>query len=174
LKAIIDYPKKGKFRKVNIVVHSKDLWCAHVTLAHVIYPVLLKIRKQYESPTQLTSFPASFLPPDDTYHDMTDEQYKPIENAARQKWFDALDTMLYAFYWIKTDDTFGPCGPAIHKELDEAVRIAKKYKKFTKHDIRMDAYGPVFEKWKPQLTAHEEKIKEGLRLFAEYYQSLWT
>lgn len=172
MKVIIDYPKGKKFRKVKVVIHSKDLWSAHVTLAYVIHPVLVKCRNLYNSPTQMTSFPASFLP--ENFPELSEEEYRPIQEEALRKWIATLDTMIYAFYWIISDNTFGPHGPEIHKELDEAVRVAKKDKKLFRSDFRMDCYGPVFDKWKPQLDEHEAKIKEGLRLFAEYYQSLWT
>lgn len=147
MKVIIEYPKNTrKWRTVNVTIHSKDLWSGDVTLAYIIHPFLVKYRNLYNEPNPMTSYPYGL---------------------ELDQWITILDTMIYAFKWIKEDSTFGPHGKQIGKEISEMTKQLKI-------DERFDAMNPVFEKYKTELENHEAKIKEGLRFFGEYFQSLWT
>jgi hypothetical protein len=149
-----------KWQEVRIKIHNRDLWCGHVTLSHIIHPFLVKFLETEVRP------PMSFYPVN--IHEVEEgDAYDAMEQEAIAQWRTCLDAMIYAFYWIKTDSTFGPHGKEIHKELDEAVKTGV-------YQDRFEAWQPIFEKWDPQLKEHAEKIKEGTRLFGEHFQSFWT
>lgn len=164
MKVLIKYPKNArKWRKASVVIHGKDLWSGHETLSHIIHPFLVKYRSLYNEPNPMTGHPFGL---------------------ELEQWITILDAMIYAFKWIKDDSTFGPYGKQINTELDALRSEYKKAQKqereeqigetFYTMDKSLDVYKPVFDKYRSSLEAHEQKIKEGLRLFGEHFQSLWT
>ena len=40
------YPKKGNRRKININIDGYDCWNLDNTLAHIIYPALIHLKKK--------------------------------------------------------------------------------------------------------------------------------
>lgn len=163
MKVDIQYPKGKRFRKVKVTIHSKDLWCLHVTLAHIIHPIIVKYRK-FARPS-MDIYP-------DNYHDLSDEQQEKIHHEIQQKWLTMIDDMIYAFKWIKENPQFGPHDKAIHADLDKRRKEIKRLQK--EEDKEIDIYSEVFDKYKTELDEHESRMKKGLRLFAEHFNSLWT
>ncbi len=149
-----------KWQEVRIKIHDRDLWSGNVTLSHILHAFLVRYAQEELRPS-MAFYPERIQEIEDT------ERYEHVHAEAQRKWKECLDTMIYAFYWLKTDSTFGPHGKEIHKDLDEAVKEGV-------HKNRFEAWQPIFEKWDAHIKEHEHKIKEGLRLFAEHFQSLWT
>ena len=167
----MDYPMKvdirynirknaSQWQEVRVWIHDRDLWSGDVTLSHIIHPFLVKFAQDECRP------PMCFYP--ENIHEIEEgDAYAAMEQDAIAQWQKCLETMIYAFYWIKTDTVFGPYKEKINKELDAAVKTGV-------YRDRFEAWQPIFEKWDPQLKEHAEKIREGTRLFGQHFQSLWT
>lgn len=154
--------KNIKWQQVRIKIHQRDLWSGDTTLAHIIHAFLIEFAKEELRPTMV------FYP--DNYHEIEDDaEREKIEKDAEEKWKNILNDMIYAFYWIKTDSTFGPHAKEIHKELDQARKDKPEKDRFDN-----EVFKNVFEKWDSLIEEHEKRIKEGTKLFGIYFQSLWT
>lgn len=140
---------KRPWKNVKIKIHNRDLWSASSTLAYVIHATLVEYRKLDLRPS-LSIYPPEYKPEEDTGD--------AIHHAMQEKWGAILDEMIYAFYWIN-HDSFGPYGEEIHAAC---------------RGNETEQWHEIFKKYDHIIEAHENKIKDGLRLFGEHFQSLWS
>ena len=142
----IDYVKIDKW----------DTWSMDYTLSHIIVPMLKQLQKtkhgspnvdDEDVPEELKSTSA---PAKENEWDIDDNHFK--------RWEWVLNEMIWAFE--QNLDTNSEEKFFDHTEWDE------KEKDFNKnlHKIKIDQEG---------LKAHQDRKKNGFRLFGKYYQGLW-
>jgi hypothetical protein len=134
---------KNREQKINVRIDDWDTWSADVTLSHIIYPLLLKIKEDKFG----TPYTDREDAPDDVIYDdnIEDNDWDRPFNAMR--WHYILNEMIFAFDKIRDD------------EWDLEI--------YERH-----------QGWSEEATSErddvQKRINNGLRLFAKYYQSLWT
>jgi len=143
--------------KINYVkIDRWDTWSMDYTLSHIIVPMLKQLKEtkhgspfvdDEDVPEELKSTSA---PPKENDYDIDENHFK--------RWDWALNEMIWAFEQNlddKSEEKFFD-----HAEWDE------KEKDFGKnlHKIKIDQEG---------LKIHQDRKKNGFRLFGKYYQGLW-
>jgi len=143
--------------KINYVkIDRWDTWSMDHTLSHIIVPMLKQLKEtkhgapftdDEDAPEELKSTSA---PPKENDWDTDENHFK--------RWDWILSEMIWAFEQNlddKSEEKFFD-----HAEWDE------KEKDFNKnlHKIKIDQVG---------LKIHQDRKKNGFRLFGKYYQGLW-
>ena len=170
------FPRKSGARKIEVEIEGHDTWSLDHSLAYIILPALIQLKEnKHGVPSELADVGGE---------DWTDQQpfdfYKESHNEAFEegckRWDETLDKMIWSFQqlaledydqqyhhgkaqydWKKTDKTF----PNPVTGVDEAT-----YQMVDKNPN---------EHWYDHVghKLHEDRIQEGLDLFAKYYRSLW-
>ena len=172
------YPSGSGQRKISVQIDSYDDWSLDHSLALIIYPALLQLKQNKNGvPSSLTDKIGGedYVEQDsfEFYQETHDECFKKVCD----EWDEILDKMIWSFEqlafdqyesqyhhgkmemdWVETGETY--FNPLTNKH-------EKTYQMVDKNpdDHWFDVDG---------LRLHEERIQEGLDLFAKYYRSLWT
>jgi hypothetical protein len=143
--------------KINYVkIDRWDTWSMDYTLSHIIVPMLKQLKE--------TKHGAPFVDDEDVPEELKSTSAPPKENDYDtdenhfKRWDWALNEMIWAFE--QNLDTNSEEKFFDHAEWDE------KEKDFGKnlHKIKIDQEG---------LKIHQDRKKNGFRLFGKYYQGLW-
>jgi hypothetical protein len=152
-------------RKIKVHIDGYDLWGMDNTLAHIIHPMLVKMRDQKQG--------VPFTDDEDVPEHIRSTAAKPKENDwdtdefHDARWEYILGEMIHAFecelddeweekfYSGKTDYHFEKWDEGSGYEMKEGPN----------HTFKVDRDG-MAKAW--------ERRQEGLRLFGKYYHSLWT
>ncbi len=153
------YPKKDKPRKVRIKVHKYDTWNADHTLALIIVPVLKDLRGfKYGSP---------LIDDEDVPDDIRSTSADPKENEwdvdsnHHKRWLWVLDEMIWAFEQHADSDWESKFHSG---DVDWSL----------KDNTIVEGPNHTFEVNREDLNKHRERMANGRRLFAKYYDCLWT
>jgi hypothetical protein len=133
-------------RKVKVKIHGYDSWNADHTIALIAIPILKQLMENKHG------IPASAFTDEDEM--MTDPGYE----AAKDRWNNnTFRHIIWSLEQVASDeniiDDFW-----IHK-IDGFAAV-------------IDGGNPGTYNWDARL-AYDEKVREGLRLFGEHFQSLW-
>lgn len=164
-----NYPKDAsKPRKKEIRIDPWDTWSMDHTLALIIYPMLIQLKEtkhgapfvdDEDVPEELRSTSA---PPKETDYDTDDNHFK--------RWDYVLDEMIHAF----------EC--EVEEDWERQFHSGKIDIFWEESDLEIGGEKTYTMKHGPNHThefdreAHDiafERRKNGLRLFAKYYHSLW-
>lgn len=150
-----------KKRKVKIKIHSYDVWNMDSTLAMIILPMLIELKKckhgfgfveDADVPEELRSTNAKPLTDDEKNSGLWDNSASP-----RYDWL--MDELIWTFTQLNDENSDAQFwGPEPERTEDEDIDT------WIKRDRKVDWDG---------LRAHDARIKNGLRLFGTYYQTLW-
>ena len=170
------FPKKstGK-RKINIEIDNHDTWNLDHTLALIIYPALLQLKKTKQGVPSEFGDVGGGQGMQDSF-DFYEESYDDAWKAGLERWDDVLDKMIWSFEqllkgeyddqyhhgeaeydWVKTDKTYP--NPITGKVEDTFQMVDKN-----PDEHWYDAEGHQL---------HEDRIQEGLDLFGKYFRALW-
>jgi len=173
----INQIQKRRERKVRVHVDPWDVWDANTTLAHVILPVLERLKETKQG--------APFVDTKDVPKELRDKKLtkKQKENGdVGDKHFDrweyVLDAMIWSFREIVED-----------KPGEDEFFTGKSDILWTKIDVHgnkvdKDYDGPIYYRmdngpndtqevdW-DGLDKYNERIEYGLRMFGKYYLALW-
>ena len=150
-------------RKIKVRIDDYDVWNMDTTLAHIIVPMLKKIKEDKHGapyvddedvPDELKSTAA--LPKENDY-DTDSNHFK--------RWDWVVDEMLWAFEQKLEDweEQFYSGEPDIvWKDVGNGLKERESGPKDT---FKIDAEG---------MKKHQERITNGYRLFGKYYDCLWT
>ena len=151
-------------RKVKITVHRYDAWNADHTLSLLILPVLKELRDQK------IGVPGMMFDENEIKEkygveselDLSKEDQEKYWNESVAKWKLILDKIIWSHEQvIRDDDDFSDF------HIEGKFEESELWK-----DLGLGDKQPVVN-WEAR-EAYEEHIREGLRLFGEYYQALWS
>ena len=156
------YNSKTDKRNISIHIDGYDTWGLDHTLAVIIYPALIQLRDTMPGiPADFTSdFDYSPQYSFDFYEDTSNDEFeKRVE-----MWRETMNKMIWAFREIAEGDyeeKYHHGDPQYSTDVtqDGYVKLVKQ-----NHEAWVDYEG---------IKAHEEKIDEGLMLFAKYFRNLW-
>jgi len=155
------YPEKSDAqRKVKIRISDHDVWSADSTLALIIIPVLKKLKE--------TKKGHPFVDQEDYPTDILGGDPHDPENPDHRPWEWVLDEMIWAFeqHTIDWEQQYFSGEPDYTWEQIEGD--GSPYKKLV--------MGPndTFTVDREGLDRHRTRMANGRRLFAKYYDCLWT
>lgn len=158
-------------RKTKIHIDGYDVWSADHTLAMVIHPVLLKLREVQHGSPQVD-------PADVPEHLRPTEEAGPnngyTDNTVHERWAWVLDEMIWTFEQLYKDDKGED---QFHHNLDqlELNSIPVDGGKYSSVSInyQKDPAKPKYWVDTEAKKLHNDRINNGLRLFAKYYFNLW-
>ena len=133
---------------VKVVFGYKDAINMDYTLSKIIVSGLKKFLESYEEDRRVgvVGVPGDFATITDDGHDVTDSD---VDN-----WIDTINKMIYAFE-------------------DKEPDITDYNFKLTFGSLRRVDNEDEYERFKQDQGEHSAKVKEGLELFAKYFQNLW-
>jgi hypothetical protein len=155
-------------RKVYVRVDDYDVWNADDTLAHIILPVLIKVREsKYGTPhiddedvPENIRSTAATKPKE---HEWDSDEFQEA------RWQYAIGEMIYAFECAINEDWeeqfYSGEYDYIHVPEEIDGGICYTLKEGPNHTFKVDREG---------MDAAWDRRKNGLRLFGKYYHSLWT
>lgn len=171
-----NFPKHGE-RKVQVHIDGYDTWNLDSTLALIILPALLQLKKEKNGvPSSVVDNVGGEEYASQKSFDFYQETHEEAFKIACEKWDEILDKMIWSFHqiafvdyehqyfhgqsdfdWVKSD--VGVHNPLTGKTEETFQMIDKNPK-----DHWIDFVG---------LQLHEQRIQEGLDLFGTYYRNLW-
>jgi hypothetical protein len=153
-----------KKRKISVRIDRWDTWSADHTLAYIILPLLLQLKKakhgspyveDADVPEHLRSTAAA---PKKNEYDTDDYHH------ARWEWI--LDEMIFAFN-SKVDDSWQE-----RFHAGETDFMLKKLENGCSELVRGPNDSSHFDE--EGYRAYQARISNGFRLFGQYYEALWT
>lgn len=171
------YPKKGNRRKINLHIDPWDTWNMDHTLATIIYPMLLQLRASKNGvPGEIVADVGGENYVAQDSFDFYKETHNDAFDKATKRWDEVLDKMIWSFQQLTIVDYNSKYFHGVgnwdfvetNKQYPNPVtgKLEPTYQMVDKNPEShwFDAEG---------LQLHEDRIQEGLDLFAKYYRSLW-
>jgi len=152
----VDNKKK---RNIKIKIDNYDIWGMDHTLALIIIPMLkmLKEKKHGTPSTDESDVPEKI---NDLARLFAKEDEYDSNGYSEERWNWIMNEMIWAFEQIVDEDDENQFYD--HSECPKDTKLLFSTEGFSK--LKVDREG---------LEKHHERIKNGLRLFGKYYQSLW-
>lgn len=184
------YPAEGQdpsTREIQVKIDSWDTWNLDYTLAQIILPALVEFKKL------IIGYPSDFsIPGSEDYEqqscfDFYREGAQEFNSAPSEHWKMIIDKMIWSFEHIAgkhSGENDSQDWQELYTEQNPVIKKGKTIEDiFEAIDTKDKNKGYIFSKdyyevekitnWEG-INRHEEKIREGLMLFAKYYQHLWT
>lgn len=161
----INNPVKYRKQKIKVRIDDHDIWNMDTTLAHVILPMLKKLKeeKQGVPPVDDADVPAELRstvsPPEKEYH---------VDGNYSNRWEWVLGEMIFAFE-SKIDDSwedqfFSGESDTKFVPVDNDGIVAYEMQSGPNDTFKIDKEGR---------NAYLARIQRGFILFGKYYQNLW-
>lgn len=171
LNATVNKIVRHRKRKIKVRIDYHDVWSADHTLALIIHPLLIELKKhKHGSPLVDDKDVPEHLR--STAADPKENEYDTDSNHhARWEW--VLDEMIWTFGQLASGDDGMSYYYVPYKEGEELERLywerdGKKHYLQTEEEAReMGRYDHDLRK------KYQARIDHGLRLFGKYYQALW-
>mgnify|MGYP001549622457 CR=1 FL=1 len=165
-------------RRVNVHIDPWDSWSADHTLAHIILPVLVDLKRSKQGAPNVD---AEDVPENMRPGKLEMEQYNKdgtTDALFFKRWDWVLDEMIWAFsehvkdhdeaegkFWSGTHDIVWT---PVDKDGNEVAEADSKYS-------RMDRGPNDTSEWDREgWQAYMDRKQNGFRLFGKYYTALWT
>ncbi len=154
---------KKRKRKIKIQIDNYDVWGADHTLALIILPVLIKLREHKHGhplvddedvPENIRSYSAPALTEDD-------KRNGSVDQFAESRWDWVLDEMIWSFEQHTIEDWEEQYCTG---KVDFQITDDGDFVRGSNHTFEMDHEG---------IKKHSDRMANGRRLFAKYYDSLW-
>jgi|TARA_R110000744_G_scaffold6353_1_gene22287 hypothetical protein len=148
-----------KEQKVSVKLDRWDTWSMDATLAHIVVPMLIQLKKTTHG-CPIVAFedrPPELIGTIPKEPHITDEFWE-------ESWNWALDEMLFAFK-SKSEDWEGQFFTGESDWVFEKSENGNTYMtEGRNHNLTMDTEG---------MKMYQARITNGFRLFGKYYENLW-
>lgn len=166
-------------RRVKVHIDNYDVWSADHTLAMIIAPTLKKLREIQHGYPHVDNEDV----PEELRFTLTDKEKLEwdgtVDSKHEARWNWVLDEMIWAFEQHAdhndNDDQF-------HHNMDQLEMLFvstgdedldSKGMKSLSFNHQKDPTKPAYWVDHEGKKAHHERMNNGVRLFAKYYQALW-
>jgi hypothetical protein len=148
---------KCRYQKFKYGVSDDDIFDLNLNISRYILPRLIYFKQKGKK-----GMPSEFIP--DNYHELNKEDTQIAEEKADKEWNAILDDIIFAFdYSIDPDK---------HCPMPEIL-----VKNFSAHDFDREETAEEKQAWNDYVALSAELCKRkqnGLRLFSEHFDNLWT
>lgn len=144
-------------QKVKVKIDHYDIWNVDKTLSYIIVPLLKDFRENLCGIPRIDFDDApAYLQPDEDEKKLLQE-HGEVSDYCEKRWKYILDEMIYAFEsdLINDEDAYWIEEPSFSVEDGTVKKVSGEFDK--------EGY-----QW------HQERVQNGRRLFAKYYNALWT
>ena len=153
-----------KQRKIEVKIHNYDVWSMDSTLAHIILPMLEKLKTQKHGSPHVddedvpVGLKSTSAPAKENEWDTDDNHFK--------RWDYVMNEMIFAFKLKLNDDWEEECRTGVNHMIwvKEEGTGYYRMEKGVNDTYKFDA-----EKYK-RITGRQQN---GFRLFGKYYSGLW-
>lgn len=162
-------------RKIKVHIDNYDVWGADHTLALVILPVLKKLKEVQHGVPHVDNEDV----PEELRFEMTQEQKDNWDDSVDKKhearWSWILDEMIWSFE--QYSDPYDGEDQFFHNSEQLEMVFTPlgdgKPASTLSFNYQKDPTKPPYWRDDEGLKKHNERKKNGLRLFAKYYDCLW-
>lgn len=170
------YPKNTS-RKIDIVIDRYDTWGLDSTLSFIILPCLLQLKATKQGvPAEFGNVGGGDWEYDQHSFDFYKDTYRESFEESVKKWEEILDKMIWSFSQLTIDDYDDKYhhGEPKYKWVETGTTYPNPVTGKLEKTYEMVDTNPD-EHWYDSIghRLHEEKIQEGIDLFAKYYRALW-
>lgn len=164
-------------RKRSVTIENHDSWSLDHTLSDIILPCLLQLKEKMTGIPGIFGLPGGGQESLQYSFDFYSETYDDAFNITCEQWEETIDKMIWSFQQLVYDNYFEKYDYGKWEmKFDEIEET--HYNPITKQQEKLYQLRPVDpdKYWMDHegLAMHEERIQEGIDLFAKYYRSLWT
>lgn len=153
------FPRKEKKRKIDIVIDGYDTWDICHTISLIITPLLREYRNNMHG------------------YGIVDKSDTPAHiKEGQHSWEWVIDEMIWTFEQYASDDDHDQ----FHKNIDQLKPLYTPVDEDSPDGLRQlnfdyqkDKSKEPYSFDKKGLERHEKRKKNGLRLFAKYFNGLW-
>ena len=165
------YSKRS--RTITVKIHHYDVWSMDNTLAYIIYPLLLELKKNKQGSgfidlldvPELLRYTETEDYDDQQCFDFYEQANQKIECSIHTRYDWVLDEIIWAFSqtMIDWEEQYWKKKPVLDlsSKQDEKEFTTVKWKEIGELDIQGS-------------KKHQERINNGLMLFGKYFQTFWT
>lgn len=168
----INHWNQRRTRKVEVHVDYYDVWSADHTLGLIIAPLLKKLKEVQHGMPHVDN---EDVPESLRFDPVNPEVYsEETDNKHQARWDYVLDEMIWAFECYSDDDDT----QQFYHNVDQLDMIWKPAEDYPggstlSFNYQKDPNKPAYYRDEEGIKKHHERKKNGLRLFAKYYESLW-
>lgn len=171
------YPKGNASRKLSIELDPFDTWSLDHTLSLIILPALIQLKNtNHGVPSEFISSVGSDM--DSNYcFDFIKDDEKEVFDRGCDSWNEVMDKMIWSFEQLAIEEDYS--NKYHHGTIDigwekTAKQIMNPLTGKMEYMYEMVDRNPN-EHWYDHVghQLHEERIQEGLDLFAKYFRNLW-
>lgn len=169
------YPKGDGLRRIYVEIDNYDTWGLDNTLALIILPALLQLKNtKHGVPNEFVERAGGDM--DRNYcFDFIKEDENAVFDRGVAKWEETLDKMIWSFQQLAIEDDYD------HKYHHGQMKIGWKPIQLPNPvtGVVEEMYEMVDENpdehWYDYVghRLHEERIQEGIDLFAKHFRDLW-
>lgn len=160
-------------RKVKVHIDNFDVWSADYTLAMIIAPTLKKLKEVQHGYPHVDNDDV----PEELHISQEDrEKYEhdgSVDSKHEARWNYILDEMIWAFEQHADEDSYDQ----FHHNVDQLemvfTKLDDKPASTVDFNYQKDPTKPAYWVDMEGKKAHHARMKNGVRLFAKYYESLW-
>jgi hypothetical protein len=169
------YPRSNNRRKISIHIDDYDCWNLDVTLAQIILPSLLLLKKNKQGvPNSFAQVGGEDWDQQECF-DFYREDLNEWQDKAMQQWDVVLDKIIWSFYQIAYVDWeqkyhHGDILLGRKKIKDSINPVTGNTEEMTQL-VDLNPEEHFFDKIGYDL--HVERIQEGLELFGKHYRDFW-
>jgi hypothetical protein len=132
-------------QKINVHIDNYDAWSADDTLAHIIYPLLKKVKEDKRGSSWVDDIDVPKALRNKKV--VEDAEHPDHDSLIIKRWDYVIDEMIWAF------------------ESKASYNWSSQYYNEPNDKFKCDYEG---------LKAHQDRMSNGFRLFGVYFESLWT
>lgn len=156
-----------RHRNVKIKIDDYDIWNMDSTLAIIILPMLKQLKAKKHGSPNLPVFDQTSNSAQGSF-DFYEEGDALAWETGHAQWGEMMDEMIWAFEQLQPDYDWEAQYCNVPSELDMSDHPEDEGK--TIIPLRWKTEGKY--DWEG-MRAHQERITAAIRMFGEYYQSLW-
>jgi len=169
------YKKRGK-RKINIEIEHFDTWSCDHNLALIILPLLIQLKAtKHGIPNEFADVGGEKWGSQESF-DFYQETHNECFDIGVKRWEETLDKMIWSFEQIAFDDYDKKYhhGDAKYDWIKSDIQYPNPLTGAMEPTYQMVDKNPE-EHWYDHVghKLHEERIQEGINLFAKYFRALW-
>jgi hypothetical protein len=161
-------------RKIQVRIDNYDVWSADHTLAMIIYPVLLTLKDQKHGSchVDMEDVPEHLRKEEKEEYD---EEHEALKPDVHDRWDWVLDEMIWTFKELASGDEGRAHYYVPYEPTEDVQRVGwfDREKGEMHYMLTEDEARNIGKLDRDLYKKYQDRVDNGLRLFAKYYRGLW-